>query len=110
MCQEGLLTSYLPASVSLLDFTETGAFASPSECESATIDDVNESLEVRGWLHRSGQDLLSAHLLWWWEERGPAARAWASTTSLLLWQCLALKKSTCWGGEPDGRAKKISVI
>ncbi|KAM4896993.1 S-adenosylmethionine synthase [Sylvia borin] len=31
--------------VAAADFTETGAFANPSECKSATIDDVNESLE-----------------------------------------------------------------
>lgn len=51
MHQERQLTSYVPASVCLLDFTETRAFANPSECKSATIDDMNESLEVRRWLH-----------------------------------------------------------
>ncbi|XP_069652281.1 uncharacterized protein [Haliaeetus albicilla] len=36
---------FISLAVLLADFTETGAFSSPSECESATIDDVNESLE-----------------------------------------------------------------
>ncbi|XP_017662557.1 PREDICTED: uncharacterized protein LOC108493527 [Lepidothrix coronata] len=36
---------FLSSALLLADFTEIGAFASPSECESATIDDVNESLE-----------------------------------------------------------------
>lgn len=58
MCREGLLTSSVPAAVCLLDFTEIGAFGSPSECKSATIQDVNESLEVRGWLRRPSWDLL----------------------------------------------------
>lgn len=51
MYWEGQLTIYVPASVCLLDFTEIRAFASPSECKSATINDMNESLEVRFWLH-----------------------------------------------------------
>lgn len=110
MCQEGLLTSYVPASVSLLDFTETGAFASASECESATIDDVNESLEVRGWLHRPSQDLLLAHLLWWWEERGPAARAWASTTAYCFGNAWLRTKVHGGEGSQMVEQKKISVI
>ena len=113
MCREGSLARYIPASVCLLDVTEIGAFASPSECKSATIDDVNESLEVRGWLHRPTQGLLRTRLPWRWEEQGPSACAcaagcggWASTTSVLLWQRLAQNKTTWWGGEREGRAKK----
>ncbi|XP_074011284.1 uncharacterized protein [Numenius arquata] len=36
---------FISLAVLLADLTEIGAFASPNECESATIDDVNESLE-----------------------------------------------------------------
>ncbi|KAM7103160.1 uncharacterized protein J5F26_007823 [Ciconia maguari] len=36
---------FISSAVLLADFTEIRAFASPSECKSATIDDVNESLE-----------------------------------------------------------------
>ncbi|XP_027505420.1 uncharacterized protein LOC113950171 [Corapipo altera] len=36
---------FLSSALLLADFTEIRAFASPSECKSATIDDVNESLE-----------------------------------------------------------------
>ncbi|KAM6390753.1 uncharacterized protein J5M81_007370 [Pluvialis apricaria] len=36
---------FITLAVLLADFTEIRAFASPSECESATIEDVNESLE-----------------------------------------------------------------
>ncbi|PKK28391.1 putative LOC102098019 [Columba livia] len=36
---------FISLAVLLTDFTETRAFANPSECKSATIDDMNESLE-----------------------------------------------------------------
>lgn len=64
MLLEGLLTSSVPTSARLLDFTETAAFASPSECESVTIDDVNERLKVRGWLHWRTEDLLCTPPHW----------------------------------------------
>ncbi|XP_054060798.1 uncharacterized protein LOC128910888 [Rissa tridactyla] len=36
---------FVSLAVLLAAFTEIGAFASPDECESATVDDVNESIE-----------------------------------------------------------------
>lgn len=50
-------------SLCLLVFSGMGVFAIPSDCKSATIDDVNKCLEVRGWLCTVQTWRGSTHLL-----------------------------------------------
>lgn len=103
MLLEGLLTSSVPASARLLGLTETATFASSNECESVTLDDVNERLKVRGWLHWRTEDLLRAPLHWWWEEQGLARVPVQPGRWLGKHNCPSLCSER--GGERGARAK-----